>query len=86
MIRLTQPARVRSVIERPGYCVLIALIVLSAWSMTHAGGLEAPGVVIIEHGKPRAVIVTATDPAGCIPYAVEELRRHIHLITGVELP
>lgn len=73
-------------LKQAGYCVLFALSLLASWSIAQAGGLEAPGVVMIEHGKPRAVIVTAADPAGCVPYAVEELRRHIHLITGVELP
>ena len=42
-------------------------------------------VRIVEHGKARAVVVTADEPTPTARYAAEELVRHIALATGVSL-
>ncbi len=49
--------------------------------MRHAGAL-----VIVDDGKPRAVIVTAAQPSASATRAADELRHFIALMSGAELP
>lgn len=59
--------------------------------LTVAACLAAPlaaqeGLLLARDGAPRAVVVTAGQPAPCVERAVAEFREHITLISGAELP
>src|SRR5690606_3477488 len=47
---------------------------------------SAPAFTLVEEGEPKAIIVVPDQPLPAEAFAAEELRHHVKLASGAELP
>ena len=61
--------------------IMAAAVAMGTWMIQ-----AEDGFLLVENGQPRAAIVIPEAPSKVVQYAAEELKHHIRLITGCELP